>query len=456
MTTHWRDILRSEVEGRRFLIALDILVGATGIAEFLDQLGAGGLFAIGARHGTGTVPPPELCQAIDLALPTAADMMSGIRSGEAALHALPPDVQQAVDTWDPEHTARVVATIFSDGADIAGRRQLGGRLPEWLALEDKTVIDAVWDDAGVERAPVRILPADGFRRALDEVRGPLGAVVSGDNREGFNGGGSYVRWIRDEADLPEAEAFFAAHCHTVRVMPFLDGLPCSIHGIVFPECTVGFRPVEMLVLRRPGHNRVQYAGAASFWNAPEADALAMRAMVERVGEHLRDRVGFRGAFTVDGVLTADGFLPTELNPRLGAALPRLFHAIDTRIDVFNRFVVEGAPLDWRPRELQAEVLRTTETTRSGHGMVMSDRRVADDEEWVRFTGAGCEICPEADADGRIRVGPGPTGSIVFLSPRPEKTPIGPSLAPRIAAMAACADSLWDLGIGVLHPAPELR
>ena len=32
-------------------------------------------------------------------------------------------------------------------------------------------------------------------------------------------------------------------------MPFLDGVPCSIHGLVLPDGTAAFRPVEISILR---------------------------------------------------------------------------------------------------------------------------------------------------------------------------------------------------------------
>ena len=53
-------------------------------------------------------------------------------------------------------------------------------------------------------------------------------------------------------------------------MPFLEGIPCSIHGVVFPDGVATFRPVEMVTLRRPGSNRLHYAGAATFWDPPAA------------------------------------------------------------------------------------------------------------------------------------------------------------------------------------------
>jgi hypothetical protein len=66
-------------------------------------------------------------------------------------------------------------------------------------------------------------------RSLDLGRG---TVWAGDARDGFNGGGEYVRWIRHEVsvDVDEAVTFFAARCDQVRVAPFVEGLPCGIHG----------------------------------------------------------------------------------------------------------------------------------------------------------------------------------------------------------------------------------
>jgi len=44
----------------------------------------------------------------------------------------------------------------------------------------------------------------------------------------------------------------------------------------------------------------------------------MRAVARRVGSWLQAEHGYRGAFGIDGVLTADGFRPTELNTRMSA------------------------------------------------------------------------------------------------------------------------------------------
>lgn len=46
----------------------------------------------------------------------------------------------------------------------------------------------------------------------------------------------------------------------------------------------------------------------------------MRAAGRAMGRHLASTVGFRGGFSLDGVLTSHGWLPTEVNPRFAAGL----------------------------------------------------------------------------------------------------------------------------------------
>lgn len=240
-------------------------------------------------------------------------------------------------------------------------------------------------------------------------------------------------------------------------MPFLDGLPCSVHGFVLPERVLAFRPNEMIVLRRPGDASFQYAGFGTFWDPPEARRAELRAAARAVGELLKARFGYRGAFSVDGVMTAQGFRPTELNPRIGAAMYAVFGR-EVSLDVLNGAMIEGEPLDWRPLELEAFLLERADTRRSGHsGVPLKTRPEALQEARLLVEGGVArEVGPEDPWNLSATAGPGPTGGYLRLVADPDRTPRGPSLAPTIIAGLRWADEAWGTGVGALEAAPDLR
>ena len=68
-----------------------------------------------------------------------------------------------------------------------------------------------------------------------------GVVWSGDG-PAINGGANFVRRVRSYEEAKEAFDVLAPKCDQVRVMPFLEGIPVSVHGIVFPDGTAVLRP----------------------------------------------------------------------------------------------------------------------------------------------------------------------------------------------------------------------
>ena len=75
--------------------------------------------------------------------------------------------------------------------------------------------------------------------------------------------------VLEPAELRRAvTAELRTSCDRVRIMPFLEGIATSVHGIVLPDGVVALRPVELVTLRRPGH-RLVYSGCATFWDPPD-------------------------------------------------------------------------------------------------------------------------------------------------------------------------------------------
>jgi hypothetical protein len=228
--------LRPLFAGRKVVLTGAPLAALTGLCRRLRDLGAERPFLLATGQGTGEAPGPDEAERYVVEL-RAPDVMSEIRASMRLLGDLPADVLAALDRWDPERRALVLSPMFNELPQVAGRRVYGPRRPEARRLEDKVVVDGLWDDLGVTRAPSEVVAAEpeALRAAARRLDRGAGTAWAGDAREGFHGGASLLRWVRDEEDATEAAAFLAARCDRARVMLFLEGVPCSIHGMVFPR-----------------------------------------------------------------------------------------------------------------------------------------------------------------------------------------------------------------------------
>jgi hypothetical protein len=469
------DALRPLYAGRKVVVTGGPLAAMTGTCRRLRELGAERPFLLATGMGTGEPPGPEEADWCVVEV-RAPDVIAEIHAAMRLLRLLPGDVLAALDRWDPAREALVLSPMFNELPEIAGRRVYGPRRPEWRRLEDKVVIDALWDDLGVPRAPSEVIPAEAaaLRAAAGRLDRGDGTAWAGDARQGFHGGAFCLRRVRDAGDAAEAAAFLGARCDRVRVMPFLEGIPCSIHGVVFPEGVATFRPVEMVTLRplggsggppgwspgeSGGSNRLRYAGAATFWDPPAADREVMRDLARRVGAGLRERVGYRGAFTVDGVLAAEGFLPTELNPRLGAGLSMMTGGLPhLPVALLDRALIEGERLAFGATDLERQVLAAADRTRSGGAWTVTGTATDGTRELpVVFEGGTCRPAgPDGEADGTLSFGPSGVGGFVRLALDPGRVPSGPPVAPLAVAAFALADERFGTGIGPLEPARPVR
>ncbi|MBT8197022.1 MAG: hypothetical protein KJO84_00835 [Acidimicrobiia bacterium] len=459
--TYYEQLLRPAYEGVKFIVPLEVLAGSGPLLDVLAEWGAQPPFVLGGSPGTGEIPEfdPERFAMLDT---SGGTMLEAIRAFFDAIHDLPDDVVAKIDRWDPDREAVALGFWLDTDLPVAGRPQYGARPVEWAALEDKMTVDALWDEIGITRAASDIVSVDegAALEAASRLDRGMGTVWVADNRDGWHGGGEFLRWVRHPNDVGEALSFFSTCADRIRVMPFLDGIPCSIHGMAFPDGEViAFRPNEMIVFRVPGSSELKYASVANFWEPRPDDAEYMRDVARRTAAHLHESLGYRGVVTIDGVVTDVGFLPTELNPRMGVGLAPVARAADVPMGSLHRSVTHGDPFDYRPHELEDLLMAASESDRRAFGRTVVFEPYEDNVEVsLVYDDEGVPTVTE-DADTRhaaMAMGPAAAGRSISVQFEPGGAPIGPPLAPRIAAAFSLADELWGAGIGPLEAAPDLR
>ncbi len=245
-------------------------------------------------------------------------------------------------------------------------------------------------------------------------------------------------------------------------MPFLDGVPCSIHGVVVPGPgggTAVFRPVELAILRQVEERRFVYGGLSTWWDPPAADREEMRGVARRVGDHLRAAHDYRGAFGIDGVLTADGFRPTELNTRMSAGVTTIAAIDPTFFALLQRHLVAGLDTGLSAADLETllplmDAHRTGRPSAVGQGVSVGGTFAYP----VSYAdGARLERAPErgTPSGSELVAADTPIGFFAKIEPCTLLAP-GDRLAPLNAALLAHLDATYDTGFGTLVAAPDLR
>jgi hypothetical protein len=443
--------------GRPVILGPGVLAGLTPYVEWMRGLGCRTLVLSTAR-GAGPVPGPGECVVVEVVPPPTAMVTEELRILDRLTRELPEHAVAAIEEFDPDRAGIWFTSPFVTTDEPAlGRPVTGGRPASFLALEDKMLADEIWAAADVPCAPHLIVPVDeeALATATDRMAGPLGVVWSGDARDGFNGGGNYVRWVLDEDDRTAAYGFFAPRCDRVRVMPFLDGVPCSIHGIVLPDGTAVLRPVEIAMLRNVNERAFVYGGLGTSWDPPDADREQMRAIARRVGAHLKAVHGYRGAFGIDGVLTADGFRPTELNTRMSAGLTAVGEVDRRFFTLLQANLVAGVDTGLTVADVEG-LVRLMDENRIGKAVALAEGAKVGGEHSYPLAWDGTTFRRSAkDTGNTLAVADTPSGFFVKVDPCIALAP-GERLARVNVALLAFVDREYDARFGTLQAAPDLR
>jgi hypothetical protein len=181
----------------------------------------------------------------------------------------------------------------------------------------------------------------------------------------------------------------------------------------------------------------------------------MRDAVRRVGAHLQAAHGYRGAFGIDGVLSAEGFRPTELNTRMSAGLT-LVTGIDQRFfTLLQHHLLAGLDTGLRAADVEA-LVPLMDARRSGRVVAIAEGARLGRVESYPVAWDGRAFHRTEDETGSTFVA-ADTASGVFAKVEPCTALVpGRRLAPLSAALLAHVDRTYGSGFGTLAVAPDLR
>jgi hypothetical protein len=444
--------------GRKVLCGLGPLAAMNDLVTLLARCGAQQPLLLYTERGAGPVPGEEQAHLVRVPIPSYPTMTEELRDHDGQLRGLSAPVRATLDGYDPEREAVWAVGPFVSTAPIEGRAVVGGRPAAWSSLEDKMVVDEIWDAVGFPRSDrclVEVTAREDVEQASRDLDLGAGVVWVGDARDGFNGGGEFTRWVVTPEDRTEALRFFRTRCDRIRVMPFLDGVPCSIHGIVMPDGTATFRPVELAILRGE-RRRFVYGGQGTTWDPPDEDRARMRDLVRRTGALLDEQVGYRGGFGIDGVLTAGGFRPTELNPRFSGGLTTLAKGVDVHLfQLLQLNLVAGRDPGMSADDLESWALPAMDAGRIALAKAVSDRRLVEEPLELAVSWDGRRL--HRDERGPMTLVAGPTSSGTFVGVRAtDVLRPGERIGPLNAALIAFLDEQLGAGFGRVTPPPDVR
>ncbi|MGW4211358.1 hypothetical protein ACWEIJ_25420 [Lentzea sp. NPDC004789] len=292
-----------------------------------------------------------------------AGVLSAVPPGPGAPDIAPvwfPDDGSDADTWladpparlsawldriDPGRRAVIAGGNFTAVGSVCGRPVHGWRRPEWVRLEDKTAIDRLWQHVGVPAPAHVVLPVGdpAIAERVRELDRGAGVVLALDATTGNRGDAKGLRWVRSGEELAEALRWAQDKADRVRIAEFVPGVPCSVLAMVLQDGVAVFDPIEIVTLRDPRTADLVFCGSSTWWRPGAAARDEIREHVRRVGGHIGQELGYRGLFSVDGVLGADGFRATELNPRHASGLGLRQGWPDFPLYLVQRAIQESVP-----------------------------------------------------------------------------------------------------------------
>lgn len=208
-----------------------------------------------------------------------------------------------------------------------------------------------------------------------------------------------------------------------------------------------FPPMEIVALPRPDQGTFLCAGAV----ATLGDPSDLRAATEHIGTALRRRFGYLGAFAVDGILTEDGFRPTDLNARLTSAMEAAPSLLRVRLHVANLLARGRVALD--PACLQA-VAAEVFAKRPNHILYGAATHVSGGspkEVRVRWRGGRLVTANSGTAHGRLTIARSARGWLLTAALLVDQIPVDGPLGALVPDLFQLSDKVLGTDLGPVAP-----
>jgi hypothetical protein len=156
----------------------------------------------------------------------------------------------------------------------------------------------------------------------------------------------------------------------VKVTPLLIGRAMRLHGLINDDFVAPFPPMNVITLPKLRQHQFLCCGCV-----PAASETWAIDLTRQLGAGLRDLLGYRGVFSVDGVLVGRQFLPTDLNTRLTSAIEAAPTSVRVRIQAANICAREHLRVDLTEiDDLCAAAFNEATTTIYGASATLGRRR----------------------------------------------------------------------------------
>jgi hypothetical protein len=188
------------------------------------------------------------------------------------------------------------------------------------------------------------------------------------------------------------------------------------------------------------------------------DAADLVTQTERLGAGLRERLGYRGGFSVDGILTADGFLPTAFNARITSAVEAAPSERRVLLHAVNLLARDGIEPDTSAVKQLAEEIFTVGATCTIFGAATRADESAPRVAAVRWNGDRLVPAPSGAADGSLAITPFPRGWLLTATLATDRLPSGGggrvgTWAPEVFRLS---DEVLGTNFGNLAPPFDIR